>query len=66
MWRNNQFSSLDLSKNTSLTWLNCGENQLSSLDLSKNTSLTYLECGENKFDCTALKSKYGITDPIGE
>jgi hypothetical protein len=25
-----------------------------------------LECGENKFDCTALKSKYGITDPTGE
>jgi len=25
-----------------------------------------LACGENKFDCTALKSKYGITDPIGE
>jgi hypothetical protein len=25
-----------------------------------------LECGDNKFDCTALKSKYGITDPIGE
>jgi hypothetical protein len=25
-----------------------------------------LDCGENKFDCTALKSKYGITDPTGE
>jgi hypothetical protein len=25
-----------------------------------------LDCGENKFDCTALKNKYGITDPTGE
>jgi hypothetical protein len=25
-----------------------------------------LDCGENKFDCSALKSKYGITDPTGE
>jgi len=25
-----------------------------------------LECGDNKFDCSALKSKYGITDPTGE
>jgi hypothetical protein len=25
-----------------------------------------LDCGENKFDCTALKSKCGITDPTGE
>ena len=62
----NQLTSLDLSKNSALTELGCFNNQLSSLDLSINTSLTYLDCGENKFDCTALKSKYGITDPTGE
>ena len=47
----NIFSSLDLSKNTALTYLNCnGCTGLTSLDLSKNTALTELYCG----DCTGL------------
>lgn len=45
------FSSLDLSKNTALTHLNCnGCTGLTSLDLSKNSALTYLECN----DCNGL------------
>ena len=63
---NNQLKSLDVSKNTVLTYLGCYENQLTSLDVSKNSALTYLYCGGNKFDCTALKSKYGITNEGGE
>ena len=49
----NLFASLDLSKNTALTFLNCyGCTGLASLDLSKNTALTYLNCS----DCTGLTS----------
>lgn len=43
----NDVSSLDLSKNTKLTYLNClGNFRLASLDLSKNTKLKTLYCGQ--------------------
>ncbi len=51
---------LDVSHNTALTYLRCGDNKLTSLDVSKNTALTHLECGDNKLTsldvsaCTAL------------
>ena len=49
----NFFSSLDLSRNTALTYLDCnGCTGLTSLDLSKNTALTYLDCN----GCTGLTS----------
>ena len=49
----NIFSSLDVSKNTSLTYLDCiGCTGLTSLDVSKNTELTYLDCS----GCTGLTS----------
>ena len=49
----NIFSSLDVSKNTSLTMLDCGDcTGLTSLDVSKNTALTYLVC----IGCTGLTS----------
>ena len=41
-------TSLDVSKNTALTHLECYNNQLTSLDVSKNTALTYLDCGDNQ------------------
>ena len=45
--------SLDVSKNTALTYLDCGGcTSLTSLDLSKNTALTKLNCGS----CTGLTS----------
>ncbi len=37
-------SSLDVSQNTALKYLNCGDTQLSSLDVSKNTVLESLSC----------------------
>ena len=44
----NQLTSLDISKNTALTYLDCSSNnQLTSLDVSKNTALTYLDCAGN-------------------
>jgi len=40
-------TSLDVSDNTALTQLRCGNNQLASLDVSKNTALTILYCDRN-------------------
>src|SRR5574344_24605 len=44
----NSLTSLDVSKNTKLTYLACYDNQLTSLDVSKNTKLTYLDCHNNQ------------------
>ena len=41
-------TSLDVSKNTKLIWLNCYYNQLSSLDVSNNTQLKTLNCSNNQ------------------
>ena len=46
--RNNQLTSLDVSKNTALTSLGCESNQLTSLDVSKNIALTDLFCYDNQ------------------
>jgi Leucine-rich repeat (LRR) protein len=50
----NNLSSLDVSQNTALTYLNCSHNLIGSpfsptgqLDLSQNTALTYLNCSNN-------------------
>ncbi len=45
----NNLTSLDLSKNIALTYLECCGNKITSLDLSKNTELTSLNCEENPF-----------------
>ena len=58
--RDNQLTSLDVSKNTALKELYCYSNQLTSLDVSKNTALTDLECYLNQLtsldvsNCTIL------------
>ena len=44
----NRLTSLDVSKNTELTYLKCSYNRLTELDMSKNTELTYLDCGYNR------------------
>ena len=44
----NKLTSLDVSKNTELTYLDCGSNQLTALDVSKNTKLTALRCYSNE------------------
>jgi hypothetical protein len=45
---NNQLTSLDVSKNTEMTYLDCGKNLLTSLDVSNNNVLTNLLCYGNK------------------
>jgi hypothetical protein len=49
LWcEHNQLTSLDVSQNTALINLGCGNNyKLTSLDVSKNTALTSLYCGNN-------------------
>jgi Leucine-rich repeat (LRR) protein len=46
--RNNQLTSLDVSKNTALIYFCCDINQLTSLDVRKNTALTLLSCDLNQ------------------
>ena len=47
-WRCKQLTSLDVSKNTALTELDCSDNQLTSLDVSHNPALIFLRCSDNQ------------------
>ena len=44
----NGLTSLDVSQNTALSFLNLTGNQLTSIDVSQNTSLTQLWCDDNQ------------------
>lgn len=44
----NQLSSLDLTANPELKYLDCSENELTVLDLSGNPRLLFLDCRENE------------------
>ena len=59
--RNNNLTSLDLSKNTQLTELDCRRNQLASLDLTKNAQLTELDCGGNQLTSLDLSKNTSLT-----
>lgn len=52
----NQITSIDVSKNTKLEYLDLGENKLKSLDISKNPNLTYLEIQFNEISALDLSS----------
>ena len=52
---------LDVSKNTALTYLNCRNNQLTSLDVSNNTALTYLECRYNQLTSLDVSNNTTLT-----
>lgn len=52
----NQITSIDVSKNTNLEYLDLGENKLKSLDISKNPNLTYLEIHFNEISTLDLSS----------
>src|SRR5574344_361163 len=57
----NSLTSLDVSKNTKLTYLACYDNQLTSLDVSKNTKLTYLDCHNNQFTSLDVSKNTELT-----
>ncbi len=45
---NKQLTSLDVSQNTALEYLDCANNQLTSLDVSQNPALQTLDCSKNQ------------------
>src|SRR5574344_764902 len=57
----NSLTSLDVSKNTKLTYLACYDNQLTSLDVSANTLLTYLGCGHNQLTSLDVSANTSLT-----
>ncbi len=52
----NQITSIDVSHNTKLEYLDLGENKLKSLDISKNTNLLHLEIQFNQISALDLSS----------
>ena len=59
--RNNQLTTLDVSKNTALEELNCYNNQLTKLDVSKNTSLKILKCNYNQLTTLDVSKNTALT-----
>lgn len=52
----NQITTIDVSNNTRLEYLDLGENKLKSLDISKNPNLVYLEIQFNEISTLDLSS----------
>ena len=59
--RNNQLTTLDVSKNTSLKILKCNYNQLTTLDVSKNTALTELRSNINQLTTLDVSKNTALT-----
>jgi hypothetical protein len=53
--------SLDVSANTALTQLHCGNNQLTNLDVSQNTALTKLWCYSNQLTSLDVSQNKALT-----
>ena len=60
--RNNQLTTLDVSKNTALEELDCYNNQLTKLDVSKNTSLKILKCNYNQLTTLDVSKNTALTE----
>ncbi len=50
-------TSLDVSNNTGLLWLDCGYNDITTLDVSKNAQLIYLDCINDKLTSLEVSNK---------
>jgi Leucine-rich repeat (LRR) protein len=59
---NNKLTSIDMSKNTALIWLDCNNNRLTSLNVSKNTALKYLRCDDNQLTSLDISKNTDLTD----
>jgi hypothetical protein len=56
------FTSLDVSQNLALTYLNCGGGlQLTSLDVSQNLALTYLRCEDSQLTTLDVSNNTALT-----
>ena len=58
--RNNQLTTLDVSKNVSLASLFCDSNRLTILDISKNVSLTTFSCFNNQLTTLDLSKNLAL------
>jgi gliding motility-associated-like protein len=58
---NNNLKSLDLSKNTSLMYLDCDSNQLNNLNISKNLNLKQLGCNTNQLTSIDISKNLALT-----
>jgi Leucine-rich repeat (LRR) protein len=54
---NNKLTSIDLSKNTKIRYLDISNNVLSSLDLCKNTEILKLICSSNDISKIIIPKK---------
>jgi len=57
----NQLTSIDVSQNTTLSFLNLTGNQLTSLDVSQNTALTQLWCDDNQLTSLGVSQNISLT-----
>jgi len=57
----NSLTSVNLSKNTKLTYLDLGTNQLTALDLNTNTALDNLDCQKNKLTALDISNNTSLT-----
>ena len=55
-------TSLDLTSNTALTYLDCSANSLTSLDVSDNTALTYLNCRFNQLTSLDVRKNSALAN----
>ena len=56
------FTTLDVTKAKSLTYLSCYDNQLISLDVSANTELIYLNCSNNQLTSLDVSASTELTN----
>ena len=57
----NQLTSLDVSRNTALTYLGCSDNNLTTLDVSNCTALKGLDCNYNDLTTLDLSNNTALT-----
>lgn len=57
----NQLTNLNVSQNTSLTYLDCSFNELIGLDVSKNIALTELRCHGNQLNSLDVSKNTSLT-----
>jgi Leucine-rich repeat (LRR) protein len=60
----NQLTSLDLTANTDLTFLDCSDNQLTILDVSNNSALSILSCHDNQLTSLDIRNGNNVNMQI--
>ena len=58
----NDIVTLDVTKNTALTYLDCNSNEIDVLDVSQNTGLTYLNCYGNNLTELNLRKNVSLVE----